>query len=276
MEIQIKKPDCRWYEIGQHVKVCCPSISMWQWHPFSITSTPEESRISLYIRKVGYWTRRFMEELKSPIIPSILISEPIGGLPCWIYKIKVMICIGAGIGQTPFIGILKSLWYRILYPRKYQNFSLQKLLYVGISREMESFEWFYEVFHTLENDERVEFYCHVTGALSTDQIGYISWYEKKNGGIGSNGYKDPVTGLKRSKTSFGRPNISQFLGDQKERFDSIDISKEDLESGREGEKKNKRAKEDLGGILYCGPENLSNEIKQHSFKFGYFYHREKF
>lgn len=288
MEIQIKKPDCKWYEIGQYIKVCCPSISPWQWHPFSITSTPEESMISIHFRERGDWTREFAkrlrgEESKMPMptgmsmsmginkemendkivkgipsfIPMILISEPFGGLPCWIHKVQFMICIGAGIGQTPFIGILKSLWYRILHPMKRDSFhslSLKKLLYIGISREMESFEWFHDIFQILENDDRIEFYCHVTETLNPDKIKYISCHRDNN-------YRDPITGLQKSRTIFGRPNIGEFLSRQQERFSSI-FPFFNLWGNK--------------GILYCGPEQLYQELYNYSSKFKYFYYREKF
>lgn len=46
------------YVPGQFVYLNIPSISAWQWHPFTITSIPEDGYISLHIRTVGDWTEK--------------------------------------------------------------------------------------------------------------------------------------------------------------------------------------------------------------------------
>ncbi|KAG0246267.1 hypothetical protein BGX31_003457 [Mortierella sp. GBA43] len=48
---------------GQYVFLNCPDISMWEWHPFTITSAPEEDYVSVHIRIVGDWTTAFARRL---------------------------------------------------------------------------------------------------------------------------------------------------------------------------------------------------------------------
>ena len=48
-------------------------------------------------------------------------------------KFEVAICIGAGIGQTPFSSILKSMWYSLTHP--YMALKLKKVIFIQISRE---------------------------------------------------------------------------------------------------------------------------------------------
>ncbi|EPQ11841.1 NADPH oxidase 3 [Myotis brandtii] len=41
---------------GQYVLIQCPSISWLEWHPFTLTSAPQEDFFSVHIRAAGDWT----------------------------------------------------------------------------------------------------------------------------------------------------------------------------------------------------------------------------
>ena len=149
VEVQIKKPSML-YRPGQYVQLNCPEVSFLQWHPFTITSAPEEGFVSVHIRVVGSWTRGFCSALgvtfdeKSGNIsgysaperfPTVLLDGPYGSVSESFDRFEVAVCIGAGIGQTPFAAILKSMWYSITHPS--QQLKLKKIIYYGISREVE-------------------------------------------------------------------------------------------------------------------------------------------
>lgn len=57
MELQIEKPSMS-YIPGQYLYLNIPTVSKWQWHPFTITSIPEDGFISVHMRLVGDWTRK--------------------------------------------------------------------------------------------------------------------------------------------------------------------------------------------------------------------------
>lgn len=42
---------------GQYVWICVPELTMFQWHPFSISSSPGDRDITLHIRVLGGWTK---------------------------------------------------------------------------------------------------------------------------------------------------------------------------------------------------------------------------
>ena len=149
VEVQIKKPSFI-YKPGQYVQLKCPEVSLLQWHPFTITSAPEEGFISLHIRAVGDWTKKFSMRLGAKFdeksgklwnyeapeqLPDILIDGPYGSVSENYDKFEVAICIGAGIGQTPFSSILKSIWYSLTHP--YNSLKLKKVLFVQISKEIQ-------------------------------------------------------------------------------------------------------------------------------------------
>lgn len=61
-EIQIRKENFK-PKAGQYIFLCCPEISLWQYHPFTLTSAPEEDYISVHIRCVGDFTTTLAEKL---------------------------------------------------------------------------------------------------------------------------------------------------------------------------------------------------------------------
>ncbi|KAG9067315.1 hypothetical protein KI688_012098 [Linnemannia hyalina] len=56
IELQIQKPSFK-YKPGQYMFINIPDLSEYQWHPFTITSSPFEDYVSVHIRQAGDWTR---------------------------------------------------------------------------------------------------------------------------------------------------------------------------------------------------------------------------
>ncbi|KAK7848479.1 respiratory burst oxidase like protein e [Quercus suber] len=70
----MSKPQGFKYESGQYIFLQCPTISPFEWHPFSITSASGDDYLSVHIRIAGDWTqelkRIFTEGTHLP--PSII------------------------------------------------------------------------------------------------------------------------------------------------------------------------------------------------------------
>ncbi|KAJ2716212.1 hypothetical protein H4R19_000777 [Coemansia spiralis] len=63
LEVQYHKP-LRFKSLaGQYAFLNCPAVSTEQWHPFTLTSAPEEDYVSMHIRVTGDWTRAFANAL---------------------------------------------------------------------------------------------------------------------------------------------------------------------------------------------------------------------
>lgn len=60
LELQMKRKGFH-MEVGQYVFIQCPSVSRLEWHPFTLTSAPEEDYFSAHIRIVGDWTEALYE-----------------------------------------------------------------------------------------------------------------------------------------------------------------------------------------------------------------------
>ncbi|KAF5956486.1 hypothetical protein HYC85_003711 [Camellia sinensis] len=126
----VSKPNGFKYKSGQYIFLQCPTISPFEWHPFSITSAPGDVYLSVHIRTVGDWTqelkRVFTEDVGSASaigrakfgqlgnmdqrgLPKLLVDGPYGA-PAQDYKnYDVLLLVGLGIGATPFISILRDL-----------------------------------------------------------------------------------------------------------------------------------------------------------------------
>ncbi|CAD7700150.1 unnamed protein product [Ostreobium quekettii] len=63
--IKVMKPRGFQYSSGQYVFINCPQLSRFEWHPFSMTSSPGESYISVHVRAAGDWTQALYDLVKA-------------------------------------------------------------------------------------------------------------------------------------------------------------------------------------------------------------------
>ncbi|XP_070686174.1 NADPH oxidase 5 [Pempheris klunzingeri] len=63
----IKRPQFFHFKPGDYVYINIPVIAKYEWHPFTISSAPEESdTLWLHIRSMGQWTNRLYEYFRQP------------------------------------------------------------------------------------------------------------------------------------------------------------------------------------------------------------------
>ena len=153
---------------------------MWQYHPFTLTSAPEEDYISVHVRATGNFTKQLAATLGCQfdkkdakgkkggaseviglnakegdtipnvrrILPRVYIDGPFGSASEDVFKYEVAVLVGAGIGVTPFASILKSVWYRLNYPQTKTR--LRKVYFFWVCRDFGSFEWFRSLLMAIE------------------------------------------------------------------------------------------------------------------------------
>ncbi|XP_072975700.1 respiratory burst oxidase homolog protein B-like [Typha angustifolia] len=181
------------YKSGQYMFVNCPEISLFEWHPFTITSAPGEKNLSMHIRTRGDWTTQlranFMEVCMPPIsaqpsnsqsdmimtsnetskFPKLLIDGPYGAPAQDYWKYDVLLLIGLGIGATPLISIVKDVLDNtqmqkegLMSPEdlrrngkgKRKTFMTQRAYFYWVTREEGSFEWFRNVMTEVEEKDK--------------------------------------------------------------------------------------------------------------------------
>ncbi|KAL0684340.1 hypothetical protein Bca4012_051188 [Brassica carinata] len=132
--LHMSKPTSFEYKSGQYIFVQCPAVSKFEWHPFSITSSPGDDYLSIHIRQLGDWTegikKAFSVICQAPdagksgllradgpnktSLPELLIDGPYGSPAQDHWKYDVLLLVGLGIGATPFISILRDLLNKII------------------------------------------------------------------------------------------------------------------------------------------------------------------
>uniref|UniRef100_A0A4X2KZG0 NADPH oxidase 1 n=1 Tax=Vombatus ursinus TaxID=29139 RepID=A0A4X2KZG0_VOMUR len=201
LELQMNKSDFR-MEVGQYIFVNCPSVSFWEWHPFTLTSAPEEPFFSIHIRAAGDWTEsliRACEQQNSPM-PRLEVDGPFGTASEDVFQYEVAMLVGAGIGVTPFASILKSIWYKFRHAD--HTLKTKTIYFYWICRETGAFAWFNDLLASLEREMEE---CGKVGFLNY-RLFLTGWDSNIAGHAALHFDKstDVVTGLKQ-KTSFGRP-----------------------------------------------------------------------
>ncbi|CAG8471586.1 11249_t:CDS:2 [Paraglomus occultum] len=257
VEIQIRKPHMV-TKAGQYIFLACPDISLFQWHPFTLTSAPEEDYLSVHIRVVGDFTnelakrlgcnfdeeKRRRSEVRSTAsgieismapdlknsLPRVMIDGPYGSASEDVFKFEVAMLVGAGIGVTPFASILKSIWYRVNYPTK--STKLRKAYFLWICRDYKAFEWFRSLLAAIEEqdlDNFIEVQIYLTGGLNPDEIDNIM--------VNDDGTAiDALTGL-RSPTHYGRPVWDKIFQNMRDLYPATDV-----------------------GVFFCGPKPLGKQL----------------
>ena len=90
------------YKSGQYFKIACTALSRDEFHPFTITSSPNDDYLSCHVLAVGSWTknlRKTFADVESGMIPK----------PKILVNFEVSVLVGAGIGVTPFASIENGL-----------------------------------------------------------------------------------------------------------------------------------------------------------------------
>jgi predicted ferric reductase len=104
------------FEPGQWIKVKVPAISNREWHPFSITSAPNHSTITLDIKAMGGWTNKLQQLAKSVSsgpnrsLPRVHLDRYQGCHNSQGYlNHPAVLLVAGGIGITPMISVVRTL-----------------------------------------------------------------------------------------------------------------------------------------------------------------------
>jgi dual oxidase len=103
------------YKAGQYVFVQVPQLSRFQWHPFTV-STCTGNTMQVHIKADGDWTNGLHALAQKGCRTHIQIGldGPFGAPAQRFYDFEYSMVFGAGIGVTPFSGILTDLHTREL------------------------------------------------------------------------------------------------------------------------------------------------------------------
>lgn len=250
---------------GQYIFLHCPSISKFEWHPFTLTSAPEDDYFSVHIRRAGDWTDALAkachidedEYTEASKMPMVAVDGPFGTATEDIFWYEVDVFVAAGIGVTPFASVLKNIRYQCLHST--EEMKLRKVYFYWICPDTNSFEWMQELLQEFDtqmaeqgNTNFLRYNIYLTRGWDKDQAHNIILHEGDEA--------DPVTGL-HQKTHYGRPDWDKIFETLSKDHAGISV-----------------------GVFFCGPSALSKTLHEMSNKHSsvdktgakFFYNKENF
>uniref|UniRef100_T1IPL8 FAD-binding FR-type domain-containing protein n=1 Tax=Strigamia maritima TaxID=126957 RepID=T1IPL8_STRMM len=224
------------FKTGQYIYIQCSSISFFEWHPFTLTSAPEDPYLSVHIRLAGNWTKKFINKFSHESdselnqYPRLAIDGPYGTPSERVFDYKTVMLIGAGIGITPFASVLMSFL-------KSSHKIIENIHFFWLCPKPQSFEWFAELLLTLEqklrndgNSQSISYHIYLTSGWNRSQVLEIFFHDNEP--------TDITTGLQQ-KTNYGRPNWDDIFESIKSQYHRKNI-----------------------GVFCCGPKSLSKVVAE--------------
>ncbi|XP_076933478.1 respiratory burst oxidase homolog protein C-like [Bidens hawaiensis] len=242
LALHMSKPQGFKYKSGQYMFVNCKDVSPFEWHPFSITSSPGDDYLSVHIRTLGDWTRQLKTVFSqvcqppangksgllradfqgdNPNFPKILIDGPYGAPAQDYKKYDVVLLVGLGIGATPMISIVKDIVNNMKAKQEEagalesgngpknsaSNFKTTRAYFYWVTREQGSFDWFKGVMNEVaetDQDGVIEMHNYCTSVYEEGDArsALITMLQSLN--HAKNGV-DVVSGT-RVKSHFAKPN----------------------------------------------------------------------
>eukprot|EP00171_Calliarthron_tuberculosum_P000031 IDg31t1 len=116
----VRLPRTFTYLAGQYCELKLPCVSQFEWHPFTIASSPHESEILFFIKRTGDWTGKLYELAGRKASPTdddsivVLVRGPYGTPAQHVGQYEHVVLISGGVGATPFASITKYVHHWIL------------------------------------------------------------------------------------------------------------------------------------------------------------------
>ncbi|PIA63199.1 hypothetical protein AQUCO_00200899v1 [Aquilegia coerulea] len=254
LSLKVSKPPGFQYRSGMYIFLQCPQISTFEWHPFSLTSAPEDDHLGVHIRTLGDWSYQIYSLFQETQIsgnsgfPKVSIDGPYGAASQDHVKYDIVVLIGLGIGATPFISIVRDIAHGQPKTLGYINDEESvitkgpsKAYLYWVTREQGSFEWFQDVMKEISEANRrqpvVEMHNFLTsvyqdGDARSALLTAIQALKCTKNGI-------DIISRTPVRTHFARPNWFKIFSN--------------LASKHAGEKI---------GVFYCGPSMLVKELEK--------------
>jgi len=302
--LKIKKPPKFNYSPGDWCFIKIPKIATFEWHPFTISSAPEDlNHFSVHVRGVGQWTNKLYDHFKHkndmknrmlidgekmghnkdlelnginfsmerPL--EIFVDGPFGSPSSNIFRAEHAILVGTGVGVTPFASILQSIVHR----------------YRQVKKECPNCDhkWSDDVSTVMNNLKKVDFFW-----INRDQKSF-EWFvsllsqlemEQAESG-GSLGrflemHMYVTSALQKTDMKSVFLQLAMDLNFKKEQRDLVTGLKSRTNAGRPNWNKIfAKVKEQRKGkvtVFFCGNPTLGRVLKQKCNDFGFTFRKEVF
>ncbi|NXI90607.1 NOX5 oxidase, partial [Psophia crepitans] len=307
----IERPQLFRYKPGDYVYLNIPAIAAYEWHPFTISSAPEQREtLWLHIRSLGQWTNKLYEYFQQPQSPSpelkplsrslrekrrrrwaqvgavstgpgethrlcsikCYIDGPYGTPTRRIFTSEHAVLIGAGIGITPFASILQSIMYR--YRRRKQSCPSCHYSWCEDLQDEEMTLRKVDFIWINRDQKHFEWFVSLLTKLEMEQA------EQEPGGRFLEMHMYMTSALSKNDMKAIGLQMALDLLAAKEQKDSITGLRTRTQPGRPdwGKVFGKVAQEKKGKVqvFFCGSPVLAKAIRAHCEHFGFRFFEENF
>ncbi|XP_065544496.1 NADPH oxidase 5 isoform X2 [Lathamus discolor] len=308
----IERPQFFHYKPGDYIYLNIPAIASYEWHPFTISSAPEQQdTLWLHIRSLGQWTTKLYKHFQQPgslspepkplsrslrarrprcwaqvgagraqllVNPHRLcsikcyIDGPYGTPTRRIFTSEHAVLIGAGIGITPFASILQSIMYR--YRRRKQSCPSCHYSWCEDLRDEEMMLRKVDFIWINRDQKHFEWFVSLLTKLEMEQA------EQEPGGRFLEMHMYMTSALGKHDMKGIALQMALDLLAAKEQRDSITGLRTRTQPGRPDWSKvfGKVAEEKKGKVqvFFCGSPALAKVIRVHCERFGFLFFNEHF
>ncbi|KAK7065449.1 hypothetical protein SK128_006644 [Halocaridina rubra] len=242
--LKIQRPPDFNFLSGQWIRIASLGISDLEYHPFTLSSAPHETDLTLHIRAVGPWTYKLLsvypdESQKTEKYPEIYVDGPFGeGHQMW-WNFELVIFVAGGIGITPFASILKDITHKLQYNRTLLK--TRKVIFLWVTKSQKQFEWMTDVLRKVESVDTnniIRTHIFITQFKSKYDLRTIMLYLAERHFQKVSG-TSLFTGL-RAITHFSRPDFTSIFKSIKRRYSSVPVI----------------------GVFTCGNPSLSGAVDE--------------
>ena len=251
VQLRLKKP--KYYngyiKSGMYGFLNVGSVSKTEWHPFTFTSGESDEYIEFHFRKVGDWTGKVYDLLKSKADdrlptgikdpPRIKVEGPIGASSQGFSDYSTLVLVGAGIGITPMISVLKQL---LVDPGK-----VKRCYFYWTVRDRDSFVWFTELMDEIfEADKKnlLQIRHFLTSVkYDTRDLGAVLLHHA-------------------TRAHHKRTNVDLLLGQQIHH--QVEVGRPDWKEELESVREETMDSESNCGIFLCGPSKMADAVYEAS------------
>ncbi|KAG4181148.1 hypothetical protein ERO13_A10G208200v2 [Gossypium hirsutum] len=122
VELVLSKPQSLQYNALNFIFLQVRELSWLQWHPFSVSSSPLDSKhhLAILIKVLGGWTARLRDSILSMSEPELSkttitasVEGPYGHETPYHLMYENLILVAGGIGISPFLAILSDILHRV-------------------------------------------------------------------------------------------------------------------------------------------------------------------
>jgi NADPH oxidase 1 len=247
IQISLHKPSLQ-FQAGQWVFLNVPQVSKYQWHPFTITSSPYDPDILLHIQVVGDFTRQIHQRLVAKCPIKIRVDGPYGRPALDVSEYDVLLLVATGVGITPWCSLLRSIWHEWnAGPR-----SRHKIELIWICQRLSTLEAFLPLLESFENcfynhRDRNSFLTiriYLTQVVNSETNAVIQLFTLRSS-------QSLDTTRLQSMTSFTRPHFPSLLDEFHNNIIDNAYSRWLRASDRISV-----------GVVFCGSKNVGNSLRQ--------------